>query len=206
MKGKYLNLRKLNITKNWISNSFNDTINYYHNLGVHQLEEIQPPHITIENNITETTIIRKNFQPQAFFFLIFSIFWIGFLIKWYSNAFSFDAPLEFKLFPLIHVTVGLYISYTTVTMFINRIKIIVTPYAIEIKDLPLPLGNTKSVELVDVANFYPYENSSIFNKKNTFSVYIKKNNEKDKKIIRGLYTYQESKFIASKLNELTNKN
>ncbi|MGB1111229.1 MAG: hypothetical protein ACPG4N_12785, partial [Gammaproteobacteria bacterium] len=54
-------------------------------------------------------IRRRWYHPLYWFLAVFALFWNLFLVGFYSNM-GGDAPLMAKLFPLLHVGVGIGIS------------------------------------------------------------------------------------------------
>lgn len=164
------------------------------------MKSIRPDNITVTNNNSELTIIRKNFRPLAILLLFFCLLWDGFLISWFIIVLSNDTPLMAKLSPLFHVAIGICLTYITVTMFVNTIIITMDTNHLNIIDYPLPLGNTKKLDLGKVDNFYPHDNTSMVRRITTYEVYAKLNSGSKIKVIGGLYSTQESKYIATKLN------
>lgn len=97
-----------------------------------------PPGLTCETTGANVVITRRWFTPAALFLAFFCVAWDGFLVFWYGMAFSMDAPWIFKLFPLIHVAVGVGLTYSTLTMFFNRTIIQAGQGWLSIEHGPLP--------------------------------------------------------------------
>ena len=55
-------------------------------------------------------IVRRWFGPQVIFMTLFAVAWDVFLVFWYSMA-GGSGNLMMLLFPLIHVAVGIGITY-----------------------------------------------------------------------------------------------
>jgi len=109
----------------------------------------------------ELTIEYKWFKVMAFFLLFFCIFWDGFLIAWYTGlGLSGGVDIVFMLFPLIHVAVGLGLTYYTVALFINKTTIKVNQDAIEIKHAPLPWFGAKTIETKNIKQLYVKEKAN----------------------------------------------
>lgn len=74
-----------------------------------------PPTIPEGFDLIKTSdgvIIRRNWltwaiAPMAFF----AVFWDGFIIFWYATALKTHGPLIMILFPLLHVAVGVGLTY-----------------------------------------------------------------------------------------------
>ena len=99
------------------------------------------------------------FTPVAFFLLFFSIAWDGFLIFWYSMAFS--GPWIMALFPVVHVAVGFYLTYYTLCLFFNKTFIDVEGDTLTVVHKPIPWwrGNRK-FDIRDITQFYVAEKKS----------------------------------------------
>lgn len=126
------------------------------------------------------------YTPMAFFFLFFTIFWNTFLVFWYSMAIVGGAPLVFKLFPLIHVAVGLYLGYTTLCKFVNKTYIDIDADALHIRHAPIPWwrGNVQ-IPTSDLEQLYVKEVTSS-NKNGTsynYTLRAKMMNGKDKELL-----------------------
>ena len=84
------------------------------------------------------------FTPMAFFLTFFVIFWDGFLVFWYRMAFGMSGTfgggpdMIMFLFPLIHVGVGISMTYYTLALYLNRTTVGVNDERIQVKTGPLP--------------------------------------------------------------------
>jgi hypothetical protein len=69
------------------------------------------------------------FTPVAFFLVFFCIAWDGFLVFWYTMALGNGPGGGFGwllvVFPVVHVAVGLGLTYFTLCLFVNRTRITV---------------------------------------------------------------------------------
>jgi hypothetical protein len=101
------------------------------------------------------------FTPIAFFLLFFSIAWDGFLVFWYSLAFSGDAPWIMVLFPILHVAVGVYLTYYTLCLFFNKTFIDADSQYLTVVHKPIPWwrGNRK-IPTGQVKQLYVVEKKS----------------------------------------------
>lgn len=87
-------------------------------------------------------ISRRWFRMHHVFMLLFAIFWDGFLVVWYSLGIASGAPIEMLLFPLLHVAVGIGITYGALMGLINRTTIRVEAGRLTVRHGPLPwFGN-----------------------------------------------------------------
>lgn len=98
------------------------------------------------------------FKPISVFLAFFCLFWDGFLVVWYSIAFGMeDSPLMMKLFPLIHVAVGLGLTYFTVATFVNTTEIEATRSRLQVRHGPLPWAGNLSVDANELKQLYGME-------------------------------------------------
>lgn len=102
-------------------------------------------------------ITRRWFQPQAIFLIVFAVFWNGFLVNWYTIAFKSDGPLIMFLFPLLHVSAGLWITYQGLTGLLNRTTITLADGILAVKHGPIPARGNRTLETSDVQQLYTEE-------------------------------------------------
>ena len=151
-------------------------------------------------------IRRKWFSPIFIFLTVFVILWNGFLVFWYGLTTELDAPLVFQLFPIIHVAVGLGLTYYTIAGYINKTDIKVSNSKIQIKSYPLPWLGDKIVESQNITQLYTKQ--VVSRGKNgtsvTFEVHLVDKAGKQKRLIRGLTTIEQGLFIESEIEEYLN--
>jgi hypothetical protein len=83
-------------------------------------------------------IVLDWFSPVAYFLAFFCTIWCGFLVFWYSMAFAGGAPWIFFIFPLLHVAVGVGLSYYTLCLFKNKTYIEVDKNYLSVNHKPIP--------------------------------------------------------------------
>lgn len=118
-----------------------------------------PKRFRVEDQDGMTRIRWRWFTPSHLFLLVFCILWNGFLATWYGISFAVDAPLIMKLFPIIHVAVGVGLSYYTLTGFVNRTVIEVSRSQLTIHHGPLPWRGNMSEPGRQFTQLYGEENS-----------------------------------------------
>ncbi|WP_020534570.1 hypothetical protein [Lewinella cohaerens] len=114
-------------------------------------------------------ISRTNFElaisyrwrnPIAYFLIFFCLFWDGFLVMWYGIGLSTggEMPAMFFLFPLIHVAVGVGLTYYTICLFVNKTLIRADQRTLSVKHTPLPWprGN-KEIKVRDLQQLFVRE-------------------------------------------------
>lgn len=119
-----------------------------------------PRGLHVEDRGSELVLVRRWFSWVYIFLAFFSVVWNGFLVFWYVIAFSADAPLAFKLFPLLHVTVGAFISYLTLAGFVNRTTMVVERDHLTVRHGPLPWRGNVDVSIGSLEQLYCTEKIS----------------------------------------------
>lgn len=110
-----------------------------------------PTQFTVEDDGHELVLRQCWFQWGYLFLLVFAIAWDSFLVGWYwmlivPNGGLGGPPGPFKLvffmFPMIHVAVGVGLTYSSVAGFLNSTVIRVADGMLSVRHGPLPwLGN-----------------------------------------------------------------
>ncbi len=121
----------------------------------------------------------KWFTPSAFGLIFFSVIWFAFLAFWYGMAFGTGAPWIFFVFPLIHVSVGIWLVYYSISLILNKTKIIVSDNQLNVIHYPIPW----------------YKGNKKFNTDEFDQLYVKE------KINRGKNSTQKSYSIRAKLKK-----
>lgn len=102
------------------------------------------------------TIVRRWYMHLVWAIFVFLVFWNAVLSQFVSR--SSDAPLVFRLFPLIHFGAGLWVGYWALALLFNRTTITVTDDTISVRHAPLPWPGNRVVRVADVAQLYTAEN------------------------------------------------
>jgi hypothetical protein len=93
----------------------------------------------------ECYLRRRWFEPGLFGLLLFVIFWDGFLVVWYSIAFFAVAKQPgdnglwmMVLFPVLHVAVGVSLTYYVLAGFLNKTQILIDGLDLHVRHRPIP--------------------------------------------------------------------
>ena len=163
-----------------------------------------PPKVTCVDNGYETVITRSWFSHAVWFLLFFCVIWNPFLVFWYTMAFASNAPFIFKVFPILHVAVGLSLSYTVLTMFFNSTVIIAGPQRFRIHHGPLPAFGNVQLEAADLVQLYGKEKISHSRKHGTsisYELWAKMRDGTAKKLVGGLNDDQQALFLEQRLEK-----
>jgi hypothetical protein len=114
-----------------------------------------PPGVRVEDLGGLLRITRRWFHPVMFFLLFFVIAWDGFLVFWYSMAFTLDdAPWIMVVFPIAHLAVGIGLTYFVVCGFVNSTTIAVGQGLLTIRHGPLPWPGNPTLNASDLDQLY----------------------------------------------------
>ncbi len=114
----------------------------------------RPGSISLEKFSQGIRLTRRWFSPTYIGLAIFCVFWDGFLLFWYGIAFSTHAPIIMVLFPVLHLAVGIGLSYSTLAGFINKTEIAVTRQDLLIQHGPLPWTGNMTLPIAGIEQLY----------------------------------------------------
>ncbi len=113
-----------------------------------------PRGVQIENWGGDLRIRRRWFHPGALFLVVFCLFWDGFLVLWYAIGITQSAPLVMLLFPLLHVAVGVGLSYFTLGLLVNHTVIDIGSGVLTLRHGPLPFPGNRTLAAADLDQLY----------------------------------------------------
>ncbi len=116
-------------------------------------EVVLPRSMDLQSGRGGLRISRRWFGPQVIFLAFFCLFWDGFLVFWYAMALAgpgpeVDAggpPLMMLVFPLLHVGVGVGLTYYVIAAFLNRTIVRVEAGTLSVTHGPVPWQVNKSL-------------------------------------------------------------
>ncbi len=124
-----------------------------------------PASITVEQLGRQLRITRKWFNYSCIFMAFFCIFWDVSLITWYYFALTVYSKDPFSytvmlLFPVLHVAVGIGLTYSTMAGFLNKTFIDVNDYELSISHGPLPWPAVHNINSAQLEQLYCQEHIS----------------------------------------------
>lgn len=147
-------------------------------------------------------ISRTWFGTQIIFMTVFAVFWNIFLVNFYAGM-DEQSDIYTKLFPLIHVAVGIGISYYAIAGWFNKSNIFISRETIEINHKPLPWLGNKKLNSSDLKQLYTKEKVS----KNrngtsvTYEIHAILNNGSNTKILSGLENSEQGLYIEQEIEK-----
>lgn len=160
-----------------------------------------PKKITVEDLGGELRIVYRWFTPAAYFLIFFCLFWDGFLVFWYFIAFHQNAPLMMKVFPIIHVAVGVGLTYFVVALFVNKTTITTGEGLLSVRHGPLAWPGSRTLNSDEIDQVYCIEKLRTNNDRvtRTFDVYLKMTDDDREKLVSGLEDIQQALFIEQEI-------
>jgi hypothetical protein len=138
----------------------------------------------------------------------FAIFWDGFLIFWYATALGGGKPSGFDiiavLFPLIHVAVGVGITYYVIALLVNRTVVHLTVDQLQVRHGPLPWWGNKSFDPAHIKQLYckrEFWSSGNDNNMPRYSVNALFLDDTSDKLLSGLADPEKARFIERALEK-----
>ena len=113
-----------------------------------------PKGMTYENTLHGTQITRTWFTPAAFGLLLFCVFWDGFLVFWYFTVKKTGAPDIALMLPIVHVLVGVFLSYFAAASFLNRTHVTVERGLLQIRHAPLPWPGPRGLGTAQIRQLF----------------------------------------------------
>lgn len=117
-----------------------------------------PGGIRVDRGEKRLKVSWRWFTPKDLFLIMFAFCWDAFLVFWYSQA--LDSPfgggpqLIMILFPLIHVAVGVSITYRALAGLLNRTTVTVESDVLRIRHFPLPWLPAPTIPVADLEQLY----------------------------------------------------
>ena len=114
----------------------------------------RPPRMRVEQFAGSWTVSWRWLSAQHFLMLFFCIAWDSFLIFWYKIAFSSHAPCIMVIFPVAHVAVGVGLTYSVLTGFLNRTRVKLGYGELSIRHGPLPWWGNQDIAANNIEQLY----------------------------------------------------
>lgn len=117
-----------------------------------------PDKLSLENHGDYIEIVRRWFGLKIVFLSIFAVLWDAFLLFWYSVVLSnANVPVMMLLIPLVHVAVGVAISYSALAGWLNRTHVLVSHEDLAIRHEPIPWLGGQALKSREIQQLYSKE-------------------------------------------------
>jgi hypothetical protein len=161
-----------------------------------------PDKIAIRQMGADLVITRKWFGLKTLMMTAFVIFWDGFLVFWYSKA-TQSGDLMVKLFPLLHVGVGVWLTYYTLAGYVNKTYIRINYEKLSVRHSPLPYWGHKTILSRDIRQLYSKEKISRSSKNQTvtYEVHAMTQEGRSIKLVPYLETSEQALFVEQEIEK-----
>ncbi len=162
-----------------------------------------PERIIVEHNSNGLVLSFSWFSWTSIALAVFALFWDGFLVFWYSVAFAQDAPWIMFAFPLLHVSVGVGLTYSALAGFYNKTIVTVGMGRLSIQHTPLPWPGNRTIQAADLVQLYSEERLTRSNNvtRMTYQLSAISNQNKKIKLLSGLNSTDEVRFFEHQIEE-----
>jgi len=142
------------------------------------------------------------FRPMALFLVFFCIAWDGFLVTWYGLGLAMgDAPLIMFLFPLVHVAVGVGLTYYTLALLVNTTTVAVSRGGLRVRHAPMPWAPSPTLRVTDLEQLY-VERKVRHNKNGTsvtFQLMAVTRDHSGRKLVGGLEELGQALYLEQEI-------
>ena len=161
-----------------------------------------PKNLEIQESASGFTIVRRWFSRKFLGLAAFCVFWDGFLIFWYQMAFKSGDSIAI-IFPLLHVAVGVGLTYYVLAGFLNKTYIGVSRQLLAIVTSPLPFFNNRTLNPDDIAQLYSKEKIARGRDSTTitYEVHVVTKSGKDIKLVSGLDESEQALYIEQEIEK-----
>lgn len=118
-----------------------------------------PENFVVTDEPGEFTVQWRWFTPVAILLTFFCLGWDGFMIGWFTMAFS-SGLWPMALFGTLHGAVGVGLTYFTLCSYVNRTRITVARGTLSITHGPLPWRGPGTLDASSIAQLYCVEQVS----------------------------------------------
>jgi hypothetical protein len=162
---------------------------------------LMPAGFAIDDSAVGLRITRRWFSGVFIFLAFFCIAWDSFLVFWYSMAFGGGAPWIFKVFPIVHLAVGVGLTYFTLAGFLNTTTIQVAMDELTIQHGPLPWFGNHRLSVHDLDQLYSQQEMNRNRNGVSYSYKVNAVTKGNRKItlVSGLTEADQALFIEQQL-------
>ncbi len=173
--------------------------------GIERPELALPSGMSLNTDDGRLVITRRWFSCMSLPLVGFALCWDAFLVLWYTMALQAPGPISAiaVLFPLIHVAVGLGVTYYSAAMLINRTKIEADDEKITIWHGPIPWRGNRALFTQAVAQLYVSReqktNRRTGETTESFGVHALLDDQTSVNLVNGLSSRFQALFIEQEL-------
>ncbi|HUS27661.1 MAG TPA: hypothetical protein VMZ53_04110 [Kofleriaceae bacterium] len=140
-------------------------------------------------------------EAKHFYSLFFVIAWDAFLIFWYTQAVPTGELLAI-VFPIAHVAVGVGMTYSTLSGFLNRTTLRAHDGTLRIEHGPLPWRGNATLNRDEIRQLYVFTHTTTDSDNDTSTTYqlcALLANGRERKLVKGLREQNEAAYLEDML-------
>lgn len=145
------------------------------------------------------------YSPRLWFLLIFCIAWDGLLIGLYASMFlNTIHSIPLLLIPTVHLAIGIGLTYYTISGFVNKSWITVTPDSITVRHAPLPWPGNRVIMSAELAQLYSEETVDRGRKGSriTYNLSAMLKDGRKTSLLSGLPSPREALFVEQQIKNI----
>ncbi len=122
----------------------------------------RPENVKFEKRSDSIRLVRRWFTPMVLSLAFFCLFWDGFLCFWYIAALSSPKgpQIVMLLFPMLHLAVGVGLTYYVIAALLNRTTIKVDRQWFIVQHDPVPWPGEVKVPVRELEQLYCQEQTT----------------------------------------------
>ncbi|MFH0990080.1 MAG: hypothetical protein V1799_08700 [bacterium] len=163
----------------------------------------QPNNVTIDQTTSGLVLTYRWFSPKFIFLALFCVIWDGFLVFWYAIALGGNSSWEMILFPVLHIALGIGLTYYTVAGFINRTVITVGQGRLSIEHGPMMWFGSWLLNSTEISQIYVEEivTRGKHGPSTSFQLNAITQDGRKIKLMGGFESADSARFIENKVEE-----
>jgi hypothetical protein len=159
-----------------------------------------PKGFDVQARTGQLQIVRKWFSGLYIFLTVFTLFWNGFMVVWFTIALT-QGIWPMAAFGTLHGAVGIGLLYYTLAGYLNKTVIQVDRRELTITHGPLPWPGNRRLNPFDLAQLYTRER--LHHHRNststTYEVYAILQDGTRQKLLSGLHEIEQALYIEQEI-------
>jgi hypothetical protein len=163
-----------------------------------------PEGLDLVHHGSHVELVLKWFSWKIAAMTAFALFWDGFLVNWYVNVAPRAKDPMAIYFPLIHVAVGLAVTYYVIAGWFNRTHILVGQGKVAIRHSPIPWFGSTEINASNLKQLYTQERVRPARRGNgsvTYEVRAVTQEGRNTKLLGGLETSEQALSIEQEIEK-----
>lgn len=165
-----------------------------------------PAGITVQQHGQTLVLTRRwfRFSPGFLFLALWCLVWDGFLVVWYAIGFASlfsgsGEALIMLLFPILHLAVGIGVTYTLVATVVNRSRVEIDGSHVRVTHGPLPWGGPAPIPVHAVDQFYLVRQTGKNGSTSGFDLVARRVDRTSEKVLGGLESDVQGRYLEQRL-------